>query len=109
MANALSRFPFPIDTELTAITTTQWLDWGALNQDLATDPMLHNIKDSLASGQPSALGYTLVEDHLLYNYRMVIPKHSKLIPMLLKEYHDSGIGGHSGEVKTYRRLAADFY
>ena len=40
---------------------------------------------------------------------VVIPKHSKLIPMLLKEYHDSVIRGHSGEVKTYKRLVADFY
>ena len=80
-----------------------------MNQDLATDLVLHKIKESLASGQPSALSYTLVEDCLLYNNRMVIPKHSKLISMLLKQYHDSVIGGHSGEVKTYRRLAADFY
>ena len=98
VADALSRFPFQIDTALTAITTTQWIDWGALNQDLVAEPVLHNIKESLASGQPSALGYTLVEDRLLYNNKMVIPKHSKLIPMLLKEYHDSVIGGHSGEV-----------
>ena len=49
VADALSRFPFHIDTALTVITTTQWLDWGALNQGLVADPVLHNIKESLAS------------------------------------------------------------
>ena len=91
MADALSQFPFPIDVALTAITITQWLDWDALNQDLAADQVLHNIKETLASSQPSTSGYILVEEHLLYNNRLVVPKHSKIIPMLLKECQDSVI------------------
>ena len=99
MADALSRFPFPINVVLTAITITQWLDWDALNQDLAVGQVLHNIKETLASGQPSASGYTLVEEHLRYNNRLVAPKHSKLIPMLLKEYHDLVLGSTQAKLK----------
>lgn len=32
-----------------------------------------------------------------------------MIPVLLKEFHDSVIGGHAGEIKTYLRLAADWF
>ena len=90
VADALSRFP--IKAALTAMTTTKWLDWDALSQDLAADQVLHNIKETLVLGQPLASGYTLMEGRLLYNNRLVIPKHSKLVPMLLKEYHDSDRG-----------------
>ena len=99
MVDALSRFPFPIDVALTTITITQWLDWDALNKDLAADQVLHNIKESLASGQPSTSGYILVEEHLLFNNKLVVLKHSKIIPMLLKEYQDSVIGATQVKLK----------
>lgn len=53
--------------------------------------------------------FHMVEGKLRYNGRMVIPKTSKIIPTLLKSYHDSLVGGHVGEVKTYLRLAGDWY
>lgn len=34
---------------------------------------------------------------------------SSLIPQILKEYHDSVIGGHNGETKTYLRIASDWF
>lgn len=79
-----------------------------LNQDLANEQALQAIREALTANQPSTPGYFLTGGCLLYNNILVIPKHSKLIPLLLKECHDSVIGGHSDEVKTYRRLAADF-
>lgn len=32
---------------------------------------------------------------------LVIPQDSKLIPNLLREFHDFVIGGHAGEIRTY--------
>lgn len=52
-------------------------------------------------------GFQLVDNKLLYKGRYVLPQKSIFIPVLLKEYHDSVIGGHSGELKTYLRMARD--
>ena len=31
------------------------------------------------------------------------------ITILLNEYHNGHVGGHSGVLKTYKRIGADFY
>ena len=41
--------------------------------------------------------------------RLVLPHSSSFIPTLLRVYHDSPLGGHSGEFKTYKRVAAEWY
>lgn len=46
---------------------------------------------------------------LKYKGRMVIQKHSYLVPILLQAYHDSPVGGHSGDSKTYQRIAQEWY
>lgn len=42
---------------------------------------------------------------LLYKGRLMLPKDCSLIPTILREYHNSPIGGHSGEDKTICRIA----
>ena len=39
----------------------------------------------------------------------MLAKFSPFIPVLLREYHDSPYGGHTGEQKTYLRLAREWY
>lgn len=46
---------------------------------------------------------------ILYKNRVVIPPDSDLIVQLLQEFHDSPSGGHSGVLRTYKRIAAQFY
>lgn len=40
---------------------------------------------------------------------MVVPPQSSAIQLLLKEFHDSPIGGHSGVLRTYKRISQQFY
>ncbi|EXC27683.1 hypothetical protein L484_009707 [Morus notabilis] len=40
---------------------------------------------------------------------MVVPRHSPFIPKLLHAYHDGVLGGHLGVLKTYRRLATNWF
>ncbi|KAD3068716.1 hypothetical protein E3N88_36596 [Mikania micrantha] len=54
-------------------------------------------------------GYSIQHDILYYYNRLVIPKHSKFIPLLLQEFHTTPSGGHSGFYLTYRRLAVNLY
>ncbi|KAL8126329.1 hypothetical protein AgCh_013571 [Apium graveolens] len=53
--------------------------------------------------------FSIVENKLLYKGRYVLLKTSQFIPVLMREYHDSLVGGHAGEVKTYLQMAHDWY
>jgi hypothetical protein len=46
---------------------------------------------------------------LHYKNRVVVAPNSDIIQQLLREFHDSPIGGHSGVLRTYKRLAQQFY
>ncbi|TYK28181.1 polyprotein [Cucumis melo var. makuwa] len=41
--------------------------------------------------------------------RLVLSKTSSLIPAMLHTFHDSIVGGHSGFLRTYKRLTAELY
>lgn len=55
------------------------------------------------------MGFLIANGRVTYKGRIVIPQSSSFIPKLLHEYHDSVLGGHSGEFKTYQRLAAEWF
>lgn len=46
---------------------------------------------------------------MLFRNRLVIPAKTSLKTDLLKEFHDSPIGGNAGVKKTYQRAAAELY
>lgn len=54
-------------------------------------------------------GYSMDGQRLLYQGCLVLPRTSLQILKLLREFHESAIGGHSDVLKTYRRLAAELY
>ena len=51
-------------------------------------------------------GFQLKRGRLFAVGRVVLPASSNQIPLLLAEYHDSPMGGHSGFLCTYKKLAA---
>lgn len=84
------------------------VDWKKLEEEVATDSFLTQIKNELQHGR-EVPHFSLVECKLLFKGRYVIPPASFVIPILLREYHDSPMGGHAGELKTYLRLASEWY
>lgn len=46
---------------------------------------------------------------MLYKGRLVLPSSSPLIPTILQEYHNGLVGGHSGFLRTYKRILQEFY
>lgn len=54
-------------------------------------------------------GFELKGDKVFYIGRYLIPKFSKVIHALLFEYHDSVVGGQGGDVKTYLRVAQEWF
>lgn len=39
----------------------------------------------------------------------MVPPNSSIVKRLLREFHDSLMGGHSGVLRTYKQLAQQFY
>lgn len=80
-----------------------------LQHEIDNDPHLRVILNTLQQGGTSKPGYHLVQNRLCYKNRLVLPHTSSFILLLLHEFHGSPIGGHSGFLKTYRRLATELY
>lgn len=107
-ADALSR---KTDGEiiLSAMLTSHNIDWEALNKSVQQDTLLGPIIKRLEAGEEVLPGFTFEHSQLLYKGRYVLPKTSPLIPILLHKYHNTPMGGHMGEHKTYTRIAAEWF
>lgn len=53
--------------------------------------------------------YTLQQGILKFEGRLVLPKSSSLIPTIVHTYHDSILGGHSGFLRTYKRVIGELF
>lgn len=108
VADALSRRHDEVVT-LAALWSSQNVDWAELDAEIMRDPLLSSLRERVAKGEEVLTGFRLLNGQLWYKDHLVIPKNSTFIPSLLKEYHDSPIGGHTGEHKTYARIAAHWF
>lgn len=70
---------------------------------------LQKLKEDLETGRPCPKGYELVHGIVRYKGRIVVPSKSEVVNVLLQDYYDSPIGGHSGEYKIYQRLMKEWF
>lgn len=108
VADALSRKKEE-NLTLGALLSSQSVDWAELDAEIMRDQLLSSLRERVAQGDEVLKGFRLLNGQLWYKDRLVIPKTSNFIPSLLKEYHDSPIGGHTGEHKTYARIATQWF
>lgn len=73
------------------------------------DEFIQRIKSEVEKEPDSHKGFTIYQGNLLYKGRLVIPATSPLLPEIMAAFHDSPIGGHGGEKKTYLRMAVKLY
>ncbi|PKU86333.1 hypothetical protein MA16_Dca002164 [Dendrobium catenatum] len=106
-ADALSRCMGELQT--LAVSVPMMVDWEAIKEESARDEELGRIRTDLLKGEGNHPGYYVEGERLLYQGRFVLPRTSIHIPQLLQEFHGTTVGGHSGVLKTYRRLAAELY
>lgn len=106
VVDALSR---KIDSimEQQVLQSSWSLPLEELNEEINNDQFIQQVKLDITKGNKSHVGYFMAYQRLLYKDRLVIPHNSKLIPNLLREFHDSMIRDHMGELITYQRLPSN--
>ncbi|KAL8120175.1 hypothetical protein AgCh_017351 [Apium graveolens] len=95
--------------ELSAISRPQWSDTPALATAVRSDTYLSKIVQALESNQPTLSGYTLAHGQLLYKGRLVIPATSEWVSQFIQEFHSTPTGGHSGFLRTYKRISSNLF
>lgn len=104
VADALSRkMTF---SALSSVHFEQLKDWET---EIHRDPKLQGIIHDLIQDINSHPGYKFQNQKLFYKGRLVLPKGSSRIPLLLQEFHNSAVGGHSGFFRTYKRISEVVY
>ncbi|GAU45349.1 hypothetical protein TSUD_84720 [Trifolium subterraneum] len=91
------------------VSSPQWLEGQKLLNEISQDVQIQKLISELTDKPDSRPGYTVQQGILLYHGRLVIPENSPSIPNLLAEFHSTPVGGHSGFLRTYRRLATNLY
>lgn len=94
-ADALSRRAE--DGELSSLMSGPvWVQGTQLMEEARTDPGIQKIIRDLGNDPSTHPGYVVRHNVLYYKDRLGIPRTSKLIPSLLKEFHTSLTGGTLG-------------
>jgi hypothetical protein len=107
-ADALSRCYGEVELK-TMISYPNWLGGKLLLDEVVNDPYVQKLRDTVQKSPCTKPGFEVKNDVLLYHGRLVISPNSPSIPMLLEEFHCTPMGGHSGFLRTYRRLAENIY
>lgn len=108
VADALSRKATG-DVELSNIVSTHGVHWEEVRKQVQDDPYVVKLRQEIVAGGLCSKGFTVEQEVVLYKGRIVLPKGCAFIPVILHEYHDSAIGGHTGEFKTYQRVAREWF
>ncbi|KAA0045700.1 ty3-gypsy retrotransposon protein [Cucumis melo var. makuwa] len=106
-ADALSRIPG--EAQLNAIAVPSILDVKVVEKEVQEDDKLKDIFEQLLKDPDSIPRYSIKQGRLFYKGRLVLPKTSSLLPTILHTFHDLVVGGHSGQLRTYKRIAAELY
>ena len=92
-----------------AISIVQTNLWDTIDSEVQFDPALLRVIQGLQQGLGVFPGFSLHHGRLCYQDRVVLPRSSSQIPILLDEFHNTATGGHSGFLRTYKKVAATFY
>lgn len=95
--------------EYCALISSHGIWWESIQEEVKRDPFIQHVTEILRQNGTAPKGYAVEGDILKYNGRVALPSKSSVVEALLQEYHNSPIGGHGGELKTYQRIAREWY
>lgn len=95
--------------ELSAISVPQTSLWSEIRRISIKDEEHCQLMKDVEKGVIIDPQLTISRGYLLRGGKVVVPKNEELRRMIISEFHDSNIGGHSGVLRTYSRLTQIFY
>lgn len=108
-ADGLSRIPHSASKLLLALIVPSAIQLQDLFKEIEQDAKIQAMITRISSNTVARPHYQVVGNKLRYKNRLVIPKASCFIPLILHEFRDSHIGGHGGILKTLKRVQDCFH
>lgn len=106
--DALSRRPNG-NKELHAISIQILVSVEDVKNKVAKDDKLWCILQDLLVGSNTNGGYELRNWSLMYKNRIMVPRHSRLIPIFLAKYHSFPNGKNFGFFRTHKQFSSVLY
>ena len=98
-----------VSSLLLSLTVPTVLQWEDLFKENKEDSGIQEQIKKIQNGEVMSSKYTIIDEKLWSKHRLVIPKSSKFIAVILVESHDSKLGGYSGVLKTLKRVQRSFF
>ena len=97
------------DGVLCALTVSSSVQMQNILDELDENEDILRVIMEVLLGKLPKVGYTVAAGRLFYKGRLVLSRSSQFIQQILREYHDGVMGGHSGILKTIKRIQQGFY
>lgn len=109
-ADALSRIPSESGPHLLSMNITRPLPalWGALHYAYKADTTMQDLFSSIHQNPDDHSNYSIRNNIILFQGRVLVPKNTALQQLLISEYHNTRVGGHAGIRRTFHRIASTF-
>lgn len=98
-----------MSTMCLALTIPAALQLQDIFKEIERDEELEALKRKVLDESLKNPMYQIIDDRVWFKNRLVLSKTSHFIPLILAEFHDSKIGGHSCVLKTLKRIQLSFY
>ncbi|WVZ09002.1 hypothetical protein V8G54_022348 [Vigna mungo] len=109
VADALSRSDCTTQGAMHMLTIPQFVFLRDLKESQLLDLDFILMRDKYLSDPSSYPHFNWNGELLIYRGKIWLSDKSKFISLLLREFHETPIGGHVGVSKTLKRLSANFY
>lgn len=73
-------------------------------KEAENDAKIQEVLKRVVDGKEVNKEYSVVNERLLYKGKLVLSRTLSYIPLILKEFHAGLVGGHSGVLKTVKRV-----
>uniref|UniRef100_A0A2N9FYD2 Integrase catalytic domain-containing protein n=1 Tax=Fagus sylvatica TaxID=28930 RepID=A0A2N9FYD2_FAGSY len=80
-----------------------------IHREARTHLEIVTLKEEIIQQSKATSGFIELDGLVWYQGQLVIPATSQYNTHMIREYHDTPIGGHLGVLQTHKRVAANFF